>query len=335
MQIIQDTLAGLQIGEPVVHRQMAMFPLLGKQAGGGERAYLTLDEARGAAWAEVGEVSEGGSVPELLFKNPGDKPVLLVEGEELVGAKQNRTLNVSILAPPKKETLIPVSCVERGRWGYDDGEVFQSSDRAHYAMGRRAKREAVNRNMSRDPQSRHADQGAVWAEIDAKMATMAACSDTDAMADIYEQHRGSLDDYVGAFEQQTGQVGAVFVVGTRFAGVDLFAHDETFGVLLPKLLRSYALDALELRAGKPIEPRTDFAQRLVADVLAAQAQKYPAVGMGEDVRIESPAVAGGALAADGAVVHLAAFRRDAQRGPAEAGGYRRASQRRANRLRRE
>ena len=103
-------------------------------------------------------------------------------------------------------------------------------------------------------------------------------------------------------------------------------------MLLPKLLRSYALDALELRAGKPIEPRADFAQRLVADVVAAQAQAYPAVGMGEDVRIESPSVAGGALAADGAVLHLAAFRRDAQRGPAEAGGYRRASQRRANRM---
>ena len=335
MQIIQDTVAGLAIGEPVVHQQMAMFPLLGKRADTAARAYLTLDEALASASAEVSEVSQGGSVPELLFKNVGEKAVLLVEGEELVGAKQNRTLNVSILAPPGQDTPIPVSCVERGRWGNGDDVVFQRSDRAHYARGRRTKREAVNRNMARDPGSRASDQGAVWAEIDAKMAAMSARSDTDAMSDIYEQHRGSLDDYVVAFGQQPGQVGAVFLVGTTFAGVDLFAHEATFAGLLPKLARSYALDALELDAKASFEPPPALAQQLVADVVAGQAQEYPAVGQGRDVRIESPTVAGGALVADGAVLHLAAFRRDAQGGGAESGGYRRASQRRANRLPRE
>ena len=194
MQIIQDTVAGLEVGTPVVHRQMAMFPLLNRKSDAGSRTYLTLDEALKSATARVSEVSEGGSVPELLFRNLGDKPVLLVEGEELVGAKQNRTLNVSILAPAGRETRIPVTCVEAGRWGYGDGVEFQRSDRAHYARGRRTKREAVNRNMSHDPGSRAADQGAVWEDIDAKMATMSARSDTAAMSDIYEQNRGSLDD---------------------------------------------------------------------------------------------------------------------------------------------
>ena len=335
MQIIQDTVAGLEFGAPVVHQQMAMFPLLNRKSDAGSRTYVTLDEALVSATARVSEVADGGSVPELLFKNLGDKPVLLVEGEELIGAKQNRTLNVSILAPPGRETRIPVTCVEAGRWGYGDGVEFQRSDRAHYARGRRTKREAVNRNMSHDPGSRAADQGAVWEDIDAKMAAMSARSDTGAMSDIYEQNRGSLDDYVVAFGQQPGQVGAVFLVGTTFAGVDLFAHEATFAGLLPKLARSYALDAMELDAKTPFKPPEAIAQGLVADVVAAQARAYPAVGQGQDVRIESRTVAGGALVEGDAVLHLAAFRRDAQRGPAESGGYRRASQRRANRLRRE
>ena len=313
MQIIQDTVAGLEFGAPVVHRQMAMFPLLNRKSDAGSRTYLTLDEALKSATARVGEVSDGGSVPELLFKNLGDKPVLLVEGEELVGAKQNRTLNVSILAPPGRETRIPVTCVEAGRWGYGDGVEFQRSDRAHYARGRRTKREAVNRNMSHDPGSRAADQGAVWEDIDAKMATMSARSDTGAMSDIYEQNRGSLDDYVVAFGQQPGQVGAVFMVGTTFAGVDLFAHEATFAGLLPKLARSYALDAMELDAKTPFKPPKASAQGLVADVVAAQARAYPAVGEGQDVRIESRTVAGGALVEGDAVLHMAAFRRDAER----------------------
>ena len=177
MQIIQDTVAGLEFGAPVVHRRMAMFPLLNRKSDAGSPTYVTLDEALKSATARVGEVSNGGSVPELLFRNLGERPVLLVEGEELIGAKQNRTLNVSILAPPGRETRIPVTCVEAGRWGYGDGVEFQRSDRAHYARGRRTKREAVNRNMSHDPGSRAADQGAVWEDIDAKMAAMSARSE--------------------------------------------------------------------------------------------------------------------------------------------------------------
>ena len=147
MQIIQDTVAGLEFGAPVVHQQMAMFPLLNRKSDAGSGTYVTLDEALESATARVSEVSDGGSVPELLFKNLGEQPVLLVEGEELVGAKQNLTLNVSILATPGRKTSIPVSCVERGRWGYGDDVVFECSDRAHYARVRRTKREGVNRSV--------------------------------------------------------------------------------------------------------------------------------------------------------------------------------------------
>ena len=55
--------------------------------------YLTLDEALVSRTARAGEVSDGGSLPELLFRNLGERPVLLVEGEELVGVKQNRAFN--------------------------------------------------------------------------------------------------------------------------------------------------------------------------------------------------------------------------------------------------
>ena len=59
--------------------------------------YLTLDEAlpRGL---RITETSASGSVPELALHNPLDDNVLLYDGEELVGAKQNRILNVAVLA---------------------------------------------------------------------------------------------------------------------------------------------------------------------------------------------------------------------------------------------
>ena len=67
---------------------------------------------------QVVELSEGGSVPTLKVHNRGDSMAFLMAGEHLVGAKQNRVLNASILVGVRTELAIPVSCVEAGRWAY-------------------------------------------------------------------------------------------------------------------------------------------------------------------------------------------------------------------------
>ena len=74
--------------------------------------------------------------------------------------------------------------------------------------------------------SRRADQGAVWEAIDDTMTAMSARSHTEAMGAIYEQHRASLEKYVAAFRHRPGQVGAVFLLGARVAGLDLVAERE-------------------------------------------------------------------------------------------------------------
>ncbi len=79
----------------------------------GEPGYTTLDDALAQGCAEITEVSDQGRVPELRFLNTGDKPILLLDGEELVGAKQNRVLNLTILAPADDAIMIPVTCVEK------------------------------------------------------------------------------------------------------------------------------------------------------------------------------------------------------------------------------
>ena len=56
--------------------------------------------------------------PICWSRTRGDIRVLFLEGEELVGAKQNRILNTSVLLPARSKIKIPVSCVERGRWAY-------------------------------------------------------------------------------------------------------------------------------------------------------------------------------------------------------------------------
>ena len=55
-------------------------------------------------------------VASLVITNTARVPLLMIEGESLIGGRQNRTLNVTVLCPPHTATAVPVSCVEAHRW---------------------------------------------------------------------------------------------------------------------------------------------------------------------------------------------------------------------------
>jgi hypothetical protein len=304
MSIIATTLEGFMLGKPVVHENLAMFPLLG--GSGGEPPYRTLREALDAGAVEVTEVSEGGSVPRLALVNRGDKPVLIVDGEELVGAKQNRILNITILAPAGKTTVLPVSCVEQGRWSYRS-KTFEDRDRMLFHKARAAKAAHVSESrMCRG--SSDSDQGEVWNHIADKMCAMDVSSPSSAMEDIYTRHAPRVDAFVRAIRPAEGQAGAVFAVNGRVEGIEAFAYDATMASLLPKLVRGYAIDAIEVHRGPVAAPPAAKVAALLRQAAEAPVASFPAAGLGEDLRFRSSTISGGALAADGALLHLCAFR---------------------------
>ena len=301
--LVKSLASRVKVGEPTAFRGLTVWPLLGDASV--EPGYLTLDEALQRGVAQVTEVSASGSVPELKFANSAEMPVFLMDGEELVGAKQNRVLNLSILAPAGKTIVIPVSCVEAGRWRQTSA-AFQSSPRAHFATGR-AKRNASVTEARQDRGSSQSDQGEVWSDIAQMADRLSVDAPTHAMADAFEQHAPAIEDFVRAFAPVEGQVGAAFAVGGHTSGMDLFDCPVTLAKMLPKLVRSYALDALAADpASKP--PSGTGAARLLQAVSDATVSVHGAAGEGEDLRFAAPRLAGGALVAWGRIVHLAAFR---------------------------
>ena len=114
----------VRVGQPLRYKSLSVFPLFAESNRNID--YLLADEAIGEKLLTVEEVSEAGSVPDLLVENKGNTRVLFIEGEELIGAKQNRILNTSILVAAKSKARIPVSCVEQGRWRYKS-KFFGSS----------------------------------------------------------------------------------------------------------------------------------------------------------------------------------------------------------------
>jgi hypothetical protein len=252
----------------------------------------------------VTEVCEAGHVPELRVVNDGGSSVLIVDGEELVGAKQNRIVNITILVPAKSALTIPVSCVEAGRWRAASKE-FASAERAYHASGRRAKVEQVSASM-RMSSSRHSDQAAIWAEIEAKSARLGASSSTRAAAAMFDKLRGRLDAFTTELHPLDGQVGAVFAIRGAIVGLDAFDSAPTWARVMPALVRSYGLDALDAAVGGNGFAKPD-AHAFLHAIAEAPIETFPAVGLGSDLRIGGDTVVGGALVVDGSVVHLLAF----------------------------
>jgi len=124
----------LQVGDAVEHRGIVIAPLFPRQSPVAE--YATLEDALPLGLG-IDEVSEAGVVPELAVTNPTDSNVLLYDGEELLGAKQNRILNITVLVAARSTTPIPVSCVEEGRWSRRSASFAAAPHAAHPELRRR------------------------------------------------------------------------------------------------------------------------------------------------------------------------------------------------------
>lgn len=313
MQLLNDTLMELVLGTPSVCRNLAVFPLISGHSFGPD--YVTLDDALDSGGAEVAEVSEGGHVPELRFANRLHERVLLVDGEELVGAKQNRVLNLTILVGAGHTVTIPVSCVEHGRWQYKSRR-FASGKRKLYGKLRAKKMASVTRSL-READSRRSDQGEIWDDIALMSARLEACSDTGAMDAMYETHSTRLDEFSEALKPAEHQAGAVFVINGKVAALELFDSAQTFGRLMEKLVGSFAVDALdEASSEAPGVPAAEVVQAFLRRLQSAEVTEHPAVDLGVDVRLTGEHLAGGALIMDGRIVHLSAFNLESD----EAGG---------------
>lgn len=304
---LKDCLGTLEIGSPQEHGKIVILPVLGGRFWSME--YLTLGEALAGSLLRVTEIDSGGSIPELKVLNGADVPVILLDGEELAGAKQNRILNTTILLRAKSETVVPVSCTESGRWSYRS-EVFSDSGHISPNRLRKNKMHSVTASLAASAGFR-SDQGRVWADIEQYQTEGAHQSPTNAMRDVLEAHRESIGDYVRAFGLVEGQRGLIVLLDGAVTGFDLVSHPRAYASLHDKLVRSYVMDALLSRApaasGTARDPHLR-AKEVLEEAAACAENSYQSVGHGWDHRYLSPSLVGLALVHEGAVVHAAFFR---------------------------
>ena len=278
-QMIHDT----RVGRPQTYRHLAVYPLLTRGAGG--RGYVTLDDAIARAVLVVTEKG-GGNVPELLVENRGDEPIFLLAGQIVNGGKQNRVIAQDVLLAPRSGPIsLGVFCVEQGRWVRQTDQFDGEKEMAHS-------------NLRQQLNAPGASQRGVWDEVGRKASAVApsAAGGTRYVGKVYEDKdvKESVDDYLKNVQLPGDANGMAVVLAGRVVGVELFGDTETFGKLRDKLLRSYAMDALEYKdAGKVAERRVveQFLRRAEDVRLVAR----ESVGIGQFFKVEGGHLYGSVL----------------------------------------
>jgi len=288
-----------QVGEAVRYDSLSVFPLFGKS--GIAVDYLLSDEAIRSGQVTVEEIDQAGSVPDLMVENKGDVRVLFLEGEELVGAKQNRILNTSILVAAGSKIKIPVSCVEQGRWRYRS-QRFRSSGSHSPSKLRYALKASVARS-AKEKRGHRSDQSKVWEEVERQQRSFGVCSETVAMSDTFDSHREKIARFQNDLRYVDGALGMIVAVGAKVVALDMFDRPSTCRKVWNRLLTGFAIDALEgEQCRKPLE---SIDAKTLLDVFDnASWEQVETVGEGEERRAETQiGQHASVLSVGGVVVH--------------------------------
>ena len=308
-----NTLGQIKIEKVQSFNNLNIFPLIGKKIDQNIKLFENSlnDESLG-----ISEIDSDGAVPYLAVENFNPIPVLIIDGQTITGhnLKQNRIVTVSVLIPILSKIKLSVLCSERGRWSRTDRR-FASRDSAMFAKGRFAKMERMQQNMRENISENYheaADQEQAWEQINNKFQSFDTYSSSESMQDIYENKEKKMKEYLDNLKMPENTLGAVFAIGASVMGFELFSNTNTFHSLYPKLLKSYALDAIENKVRDNSEPLITDAKKMIEMADSSVAKQCKNQGLGQLFTINNDDLCATVLMLDGVIVHFTCFSKNMQ-----------------------
>lgn len=295
---VRTLIESLEVGEPFSYKNLTIIPVYADRIADKTR-YTTLDEALEKGWLEVTEV-DGGRVPQVRVSNRSGKYVFMMGGEILTGCRQDRLLGRDVLLRPgAKNVIVPVYCVEQGRWTYES-EAFSS--KANLGTSRLR---AEGQKAGGDAQTK------IWSYVSGMADRAGVASPTGRFQEVYESEdtrrriSGLKEKMENIPRLCPDAVGVVIGIGDAITSVDIFANPHVFRTLWPKLLRSAALAAVCDRAYGTLDQAdaVDFLRR----VHDKHYDRKAAVDLGFEVSAVDSEVNVNALVYRDAVIHIAGF----------------------------
>jgi uncharacterized lipoprotein YbaY len=239
----------LSVGSPVTQGNLTVFPVYSRQKRPMSSEYLTLDEALKKNVILVKELPNA-EVSRVSVSNKAGQPIFLISGDIILGGQQDRVVARDTIVPKgAKDFVVEVFCVEQGRWA--GGQHFSAPD--------------VASNSLRRETQRSKQQTKVWEQVAAERKAslppgLVTLSDT-SYRDV-AQNRAAEKDISARVQSLTHQlskdkraVGVVVAVNGKVTAADVFADRKLFEKQMPKVLKSYALDAMQQKEAWAKMPR--------------------------------------------------------------------------------
>ena len=183
--------------------------------------YTLAEDAIGNGTLVIEEASADGQVPRLRVYNRSDKPVLILEGDILVGGKQNRLCNSTVMVPSYSKLDLPVSCVESRRWRYQSEKFSTSGSSSSIDVLRKLKAGKFGRR------SHHSDQQAIWRTIEHVQRQTKHTSATSDHEELMRIRREDLRVFLDQNSCPEDAIGVAVIIGAEGYVLDLFDKPAT------------------------------------------------------------------------------------------------------------
>ena len=281
----------IELLNPQVHENLAIIPLKT------EKSYidlLTLKKGLKLGLVAVKEC-ETSTVNTIIVENQSVVPLILIDGEEIVGGDQNRIVNSTILVDAKSKMKIPVSCTEQGRWAYKS-EFKQSKYIANYNT-RRAKEYASRKKGSY--------QNVIWSSINSLEIENDYSSPTGAMEESYENLKIDHAKIIKEFSIEPGQNGVLIIVNGEIMGFEIFLNSEIYKEFHEKILKSYLIDSKV--ENKTFAINADAAKSVIDKALDSTFEKRGNIGLEKAFEFENDEGIGTLYEYKDNIVHLSYF----------------------------
>lgn len=202
---------------------------------------------------KIQEHDQGPSVNTLQAVNTSKDTIYLMQGEVVVGGKQDRILAQDVLVAPGATIDIAAFCVEHGRWTEQrSGEQFIGTTGVAAQDVRKAA--AVDH-----------EQGKVWEKVAGNISANGTATSTGSYAHLMNdkeflaERARYREKMMGLASSRAGIVGVIAVSGDKVIGCDVLATEEMFKQAYPQLLDAYIASALS--HGAPVTMTTTEVQK--------------------------------------------------------------------------
>lgn len=316
---IEKTLNNFVLSNPMEIGNLTFFSITNPNYS--PQVFLSSIHAHQNKLLSITEVDDSGVVNKLTAISTADIPILITEGEELIGAKQNRIVNVSILLAPNSKTLIPVNCSESGRWSYRKTSGFTPSDskaehtvrsEINSAYAQTLKDQEGNKkkyaeNIIANQWSVNASQKTqrrAWDKIRMVMDSEGVHSGSSALHDIHKSRQDKRDQLHKRVPITKGQLGLLVCKNSQPYLLEYIENEQAYSEMHAGILNSLAVVLRFKTNQKYIKITKKKCLEWISKFRELEEVKKPGISLGENFFYSAIHQSGNALLYESQLIHL-------------------------------